>query len=599
MNAKPLVHHQPRSKGKMKTKLTYCAPQVFGAMFYLMCSTSAHAQVYQRIAPNQPAAQPTPALSVPQAPPPLPSSAAVVLPSLKAVVFVPGPTGLVATGLPLSAGGPGGIATANVALLNQPAFQAQIAAYIGKPLTLDVLNKIASLTLAWYRAHGAPFVDISVPPQNINNGLVQVLVTEYRVGNVTVSGNKWFSSDSIANASGIVPGQTLTTAGLEADLSWLNQNPFRTVNAVFQPGDTTGTTDVDLETHDRIPFRVYAGYDNEGVPGLGMDEWDVGFNWGDGLGLGQVISYQLTRTFTGRFTGNSVSDTIPLPWRDKLLIFGSYEQQTPDLGKYFNELGHSGQASIRYVAALPGTSWLQQDLQIGYDFKITNSNLEFGGFNLFSKAAEINQFVLTYDGNETDRLGAMTVENDLIFSPGNWLGGNTTAAFEAMVPYARARYAYDRLGFTRTTILPAGFSMVTRILGQLSNENLMDSEELAAGGPDSVSGYNTSTALGSDGMLINEAITAPAFSPSHLLGLNLPETDLVQLGAFFDYAYLTQNHPLPNLPTRVDMESVGGTVGYTLGENINVQFAMGCQLSNAPGFNKRGAFGQVSVVVGY
>ena len=158
----------------MKFKLIYGAPQVFGAAMYLMSFTGAQAQVYQRIR-RQPAAQSTPGLNVPAAPVPLPSSAQPVLPAFKAVGFVPGPTGLVSAGLPLTVAGASGIATGNLPMLNQPGFKAEIIPFIGKPLILDALNKIASLTLNWYRAHGKPFVDISVPPQNINNGLVQIL----------------------------------------------------------------------------------------------------------------------------------------------------------------------------------------------------------------------------------------------------------------------------------------------------------------------------------------------------------------------------------------------------------------------------------------
>ena len=52
----------------MKFKLIDGAPQVFGAAMYLMSFTGAQAQVYQRIAPSQPAAQSTPGLNGPAAP---------------------------------------------------------------------------------------------------------------------------------------------------------------------------------------------------------------------------------------------------------------------------------------------------------------------------------------------------------------------------------------------------------------------------------------------------------------------------------------------------------------------------------------------------
>jgi hemolysin activation/secretion protein len=518
---------------------------------------------------------------------------------LQGVLFVAGQDKLVKEGLPVRAAGPTGMTASGLPLLNDPAFQAVVKPYIGQPMTLDLLNKVAHATLNYYRDHGQPFVDVTIPPQNINDGLVQVVVTNYRIGEVTASGNHYFSSASIIAASGLKPGQTLSIDGLENDLSWVNQNPFRNVNAVFKPGHQTGLTDVDLQTQDQLPLRFYMGYDNEGVPGLGQNEWDFGFNWGNAFGLGQIFSYQYTRSFSGRFTGHSVSDVIPLPWRDKLLIFGSYELQKPFIASGFDNLGRSGQASFRYVHTLPSLPWLTGDVQLGYDFKTSNSNLEFGGFQVFSDSTQIDQFVLTYDGNETDRYGQTTIENDFIGSPGGLMGSNKTIAFQQFVPGATANYVYDRLGLTRTTKLPAGITWVARVLGQMASVNLLDSEQLAGGGPDSVSGYYTSTALGSEGELINQTVYAPAFSPMGLLHLHLPVQDVAQVGVFWDYANLYQHTPIPNMQRHEDIASAGVTANYTVAKNTNVQFAMGWQLRDAPGQTKRGGFGQISLVVGY
>jgi hemolysin activation/secretion protein len=565
-----------------------------------LSTVAAHAQAYSRIAPNVPPGQLTPAVVPAPVPPPLPTSSQIILPALKGIVYVASPSALVSTGLPLSAAGPTGVAATDLPLLSRPEFQDQVRPFIGKPVTMDALNELARVTQNWYRANGQPFIDVSIPPQNIDNGLIQIVVTNYRVGKVEVSGNKWFSTTSISRASGIVPGQTLTVNGLEGDLNWLNQNPFLTVNAVLQPGAATGTTNVNLQATDQFPLRVYAGYDNEGVPSLGINEWDIGFNWGNAFNLGQILSYQLTRSFNGRFTGHSISDVIPLPWQDnKLLVFGSYEEQKPGLGEYFSDLGRSGQASFRYVRTLPNLSWLTQDVQLGYDFKTTNSNLEFGGFSVFNSSAQIDQFVNTYDGDETDPYGETAVENDFILSPGGLTGANTTAAFETIVPYATSHYIYDRFGFTRTTNLPYRFSWVARLLAQVSNQNLLESEQLAGGGPGSVAGYPTDTALGSNGELINMTVFAPAFSPTQLLGLHVPLYNQAQIGAFWDYANLYQDHAIPNEQNHVNLASVGLDLNYSAGQDANVQFAMGWQLRDAPGTTKHGGFGQVSVVIGY
>jgi hemolysin activation/secretion protein len=176
-------------------------------------------------------------------------------------------------------------------LLADPAFIQQVRPYLGQPLTIEGLRQVSRLARNWYRAHGRPFVSVKVPPQNISTGVVQVVVTEYRVDNVQVKGNRWFSSHLLRAESGLEPGQTLTLPGVQQDLNWLNANPFRTVSTVFQPGAEPGATDVVLETQDRLPLSVYSSFDNAGVPSLGIGEWTAGATWGDAFGLDQQLSY--------------------------------------------------------------------------------------------------------------------------------------------------------------------------------------------------------------------------------------------------------------------------------------------------------------------
>jgi len=447
-------------------------------------------------------------------------------------------------------------------------------------------------------AAGHPFVGVVVPPQDVNSGVIQVVVSEYRLGQVHVTGNKWFSSSLTARQSGLHPGQILTLAELQDDLYWLNQNLFRQVDAVFGPGKAAGTTDITLQTQDELPVRLYAGYDNQGVPQLGRDEWDAGANWANAFGLDQLLSYQLTRSVSGRYTGNAVNWSIPLAWRDTLEFFGSYEQERPESPVDFSLSGDSAQASFRYIHPFGGPIWFHQQIEVGYDFKTTNNNLDFGGINVSRNAVEIDQFPVTYIANVVDSLGQTHLENTLVLSPGNMTAGNTNAAFRSIEPGAAASYIYDQIGLTRVFLLPAGFSSTTRGLLQRSSRNLLDSEQVAAGGFDSVIGYDTDTGLGSDGALFSEDIKGPPFSIAGLFDHNGSLNDQSQLGIFYDYADLSQVRAIPGLQNRVDLASAGVDFRAEFKNHMSVHFALGWQLRNAPGATKHGAFGDITVTVG-
>ncbi len=535
----------------------------------------------------------------------MPAAAAVVIPVLKALAFLPNMQALQPAGLPASTTG---VRAIGLPLLSEPGFIAQLTPYLGKPVTFADLNAFARLTSNWYRAHGRPFVFINIPPQNVGNGGVQIVVTQFRVGSVRAAGNKWFSNAIITHASGLRPGQTLTLAGVQSGLDNVNRNPFRSVNAVFAPGTTSGTTDVTLQTQDGIPVHIYGSFDNQGVPALGQAEWGVGGSWGNVGGLGQILSYQFTRGVSGRYNAQALSWAAPLPWwQDRLLVFGAYATERPDLGAdaaFFGQTGNSGQASLRYIHSFTdiilGSGFnLSQDAQLGYDFKTTDNNLEFGGVSIFAGTAQIDQFPIIYDASLTDPHGQTEFQNQLVLSPGGLTSANNDTAFQMLVPGSSASYVYDSIGLTRTTVLPYGFAWSARVLGQLADHNLMYSEQLGLGGMSSVRGYDTDTALGSEGVQVSNEIRTPSFSLAQLVDLHLPAKDAEQLGVFLDYGHVSQVRPIPNAVNEADLASTGFLLQTTIGRYADLDFDIGWRLREAPADDKRGGFGDVSLTVGY
>ena len=568
---------------------------VRSGLLALAATVLVSAQDFPRVAPNLPARTGASAVVTPSAVLPASNSQTRLLPALKGLVFIAGPERMSAAGLAVSTVGPSGIDVSQIPELNDHRFLAQLGDFIGQPVTLAQLDRIDAETTTWLRAHQRPFVDVSVPPQNISSGVIQVVVTQYKLNRVQIAGARYFSPTLIRQTSGLQPGQTLRLDDLQTDLDRLNRNPFLNVDVVFHPGAQTGETDVTLNAKDRLPLRFYSGYDNLGVRSLGVNEFNSGVNWGNAFGTGQILSYQFTRTFSGGSTSHSISDTIPLRWGDQLLIFGSYGVQQPLVADIFNDKGHSGQASVRYVRPLPRVHRLTQDLQIGYDFKTTDNNLEFAGFQVFGTEAAVDQFPLVYEANLADHLGQTAIQNTFVFSPGRLTANNTSAALSTLVPGARADYLYNRFLVTRTTPLPRGFSAVSRFTLQTSSSNLPYSEQVGGGGVGSVRGYYTDTALGSKGEMFSQELRLPAFDPSHPLHRGSEFGGKTQFGVFFDYADLRQVRAIPNAANTVDLASVGFLARYSLSRSIDVQYDMGYRLRRAPTVPDLGAYGQVSV----
>jgi hemolysin activation/secretion protein len=255
---------------------------------------------------------------------------AVVVPALKGLVFVSSSEAIQPAGVNTS-----GISFTNVPMLNQAGFREQLESNLGKPLTLDRLNEITRMVVAFYREHNHPLVDVVVPEQDVQSGTIQIVVTEFRVGRIRAEGNKWFSSRLVKAPLTFNHGDTVDTRQLLGALDSANANPFRRVNLVYEPSVERGYTDLVLQTQDRFPVRVYSGYDNGGTPVTGRGRWSLGVNWGNALWHDQQLSYQFTSSTNfasshssgepggPSFVAHSVSWTMPLAWRDSITILGS------------------------------------------------------------------------------------------------------------------------------------------------------------------------------------------------------------------------------------------------------------------------------------
>ena len=570
----------------------------------------ARAQNYPRVAPQEPEAAPPATLPAPPSPPPSAANEnAVIIPELKGIAFVASsatvkPEGLTAPGVSLG----------DITLLERDDFRTQVEPFLGRPLTFGRLNEIARLVVAFYRAHAHPLVNVTVPEQNVQSGTVQIVVTEFRVGAVRVEGNKWFSDAQVAAPVTFQPGDTVDADRLLGELDAANANPFRRVDLIYAPGAKPGATDLILQTQDRFPLRVYGSYDNGGTPSTGRARWGLGFNWGKAFGLDSQLAYQFTSSndfWRGRssppgepdgasFVAHSLNWSLPMPRGGRLALFGAHEESVPQLGPDFGLTGRSDQVSLRYSQPLPRTPAFTHAVEVGYDYKNTNNNLDFGGTTVSANATEIDQFLLKYSANLDDRFGSTGGSATLAWSPGDITSRNTDAAFQPAPGQsgrsaASARYAYLRVELERLTRLPLDATWATRLIGQLTSSNLLSTEQLSVGGPDLLRGYEPNSINGDRGVVLSNELRTPVF---HLLPGKNP-ADRLQALAFWDYAALSARRDVVGDINRVHASSAGLGLRYNLAAWLVLKLDYGWQLQRLPNDGGDGRFGFAAVTVGY
>ena len=528
----------------------------------------------------------------------------VLIPELKGLVFVAKPDAIQKQG-----GTATGINIDGLEILDEH-FQSQVQSFLGKPLTAAKLNDITKLTVNTYRRHNRPLVDVVVPEQNVQSGTVQILVTEFLVGKVSVQGNRWFSSSLISAPITLEHGDVIDSSQLVSQLDAANNNPFRRVNLLYQPGAENGYTDLVLKTEDHFPVRVYTGFDNSGTPATGFSRSNIGVNWGNAFWRDQQLSYQFSASddfFAGSlrpsgykhasFVGHSLTWSTPLPWGDSVSISGGYQLSTPNIGQDFGEVGKSGQASIRYNRNLPRLGSIIQVVSTGFDFKTTNNNLAFGGETVSRNTAEVDQFPLMYSANRTDHIGTTSLLTSLVYSPGGITPDNKSAALEgsgqATSALASSHYVYWRTDVTRLTKLPKSATWSSRLMGQTSTHNLLYTEQLSAGGPQLLRGYDTNSILGDQGVILSNEIRSVSFRNKE--SANFGE---VQFLVFWDYAHMGSKYFVPGAVNNLNASSVGTGLRYNLRSNVAASFDYGWQLIHLPNSDGKNQLAAFAITLG-
>ncbi|HWD57328.1 MAG TPA: ShlB/FhaC/HecB family hemolysin secretion/activation protein [Stellaceae bacterium] len=461
---------------------------------------------------------------------------------------------------------------------------------LGKPASLKLVGEVRAALQKYAQTSNHPFAAVTIPPQDISSGVLQVVVVEGKLGKVSVEGADWFSAGEYERAVRLKPGQPINNADLSADTDWLNQSQYRHVVIVAQPGAQFGTTDLVVRAQDRRPITFNAGFDDTGTKSTSLYRMSTGFDWGDAFWRGDDLNYEFTAApDPGRLSQHSLSYTFNLPWHDSLSLSGSYATTNSLPSGITNTTGITGTASPRYNMLLPTVWGIRQTLSLGYDFKTTNNNILFGGVSVFPSTSEVDQFSATYSGGLADPFGSTNATLLIVGSPGGMTPLNNNTAFQSQQAGAVANYVYARVTLDRLTELPQGFSWQSRLTGQLSSAILLPSEQLVFGGFQSIRGFVEQGVTRDEGVTWQNELRLPTLEAGTARLLHLdPESDALVPFWFFDIGGGRNHQELPGAPTSwVSLASTGPGVTWNVARNLSFRFTWGIPLMRVGAFIPR------------
>ena len=214
---------------------------------------------------------------------------------------------------------------------------------------------------------------------------------------------------------------------------------------------------------------------------------------------------------------------------------------------------------------------------------------------------DVDQFVLSYQGVYSSMTTVASAGSATAYlSPGGMTNYNNDAAYNLQRLGALAEYAYEQYAITQSvTNLPMDFLLKVRGLLQVSNENLLPSEELGLGGYDTVRGYQEREVNGDHGFPLSTEVETPAVSLAALFGNNKLK-DQLQFLAFVDYGGTGYYQQTPSdVNPSSNLLGVGPGARYNISPYLAVRFDYGFQLINTNLGDGQHSRGDVGVVVSF
>ena len=360
--------------------------------------------------------------------------------------------------------------------------------YLNKKVSYQDLDDITEKIKALYKTKGYLTTNVYLPEQDVVGGKVQISILEGTVGEVSVEGNKWFSTKLIEKYFHTKKNEILNVFKLSRDLIRLNQNSDLDVKTVIGAGKEAGSSDIILKVKDKFPYHAGTAWDNQGTRLVGRDRTSLSFRSSNLSGHNDTLYFNTVMSALSR--GNSISYACPID------TYGT--KAGVDIVTYYTQLGReykvfdiTGNTQI-YTPKIMSEMYLSEDFQadteVGMDIKsITKSTL---GERTVDD--ELRMPYTTLNFMKIDSLfggGQTSLMSKFIFSTDGFLGASHYDHISASRGGTGGFFFQFEMTLRRIQRMPFDSYISARAQFQNATHTLPSSEQMQFGGANYDRGY--------------------------------------------------------------------------------------------------------------
>jgi len=428
-----------------------------------------------------------------------------------------------------------------------------------------------------YHDRGYKTVLVDIPQQQIADGVVRLRVLEAPVGKLSIKGSRYHSLEVMRDKmQQLDPGSVPNFNEVQKELGDVNRSADLRVTPVLKASETPGHVDVDLQVEDHLPLHALVEVDNRYSANtthprvIGEVHYDNLFQSNQSLSL----QYQTAPLRTSDAKVGSLSYVIPTESGPVWALYAVYSDSNVAAVGNLNVIGKGNIFGLRFIDPLPTSSRdFYNSLTLGVDWKDFKQTVVLeGATSDIQSPVSYPPFTVEYTGTWLGPAPAQgagraaiggsrsstTLDVTLEFLV-QGLGTNWRE-FANKRAHASASYAYLHPSVTREQVLPGQWSAVLRVDGQIASGPLINNEQFAAGGADSVRGYVEAERLGDEALHGSLELRTP-----QLFQTRSWHFDQSYLFLFVDGARLRVLEPLPAQEDYFSLSSAGVGLRFKTG----------------------------------
>jgi len=171
------------------------------------------------------------------------------------------------------------------------------AAYTDRSITFEDVLAVRDAITARYRKDGYLTSGAIVPPQPLQDGVVEIQIVEGSVEDIIIEGTNRLQPEYVSSRLGLGAQAPLQIDALLEQLQLLQLNPLiDTISADLQAGTRPGTNLLVVTVTEADSFAVSYTFDNSRSPSVGSLRHQIGGNEGNLTGYGDALSASFALT---------------------------------------------------------------------------------------------------------------------------------------------------------------------------------------------------------------------------------------------------------------------------------------------------------------